>query len=462
MFPNMEYIKTVLNGIGQRLADVSKRAKRGNWTQNDSSAWDYIENRPGGYDAETTTDYIIDRSNTPIIYSSVTYFSKGTVVAQLQLVSEETVPAGNWENVKVTRKDGSFAPNAEVFNPSKDISYVSADGAITDIDTSKTPWVVMVRTARAKWLGITFELSGTYFFRAFTTNGSDLTWTEQISLTYNGNEPIKIPNKYLDVPKQANQIVYVNVTGSNGNYTADKAFNDILDLVNRGYDVVVLMVQSIYQLVDIPRTTNGTHRFSFLCQAQTGRCTLLTVNPENIWTMQDISLSVTYVLSKADDGIYTLKNRFGTTIEPSEVAASFGCIEYASKFYYPYFADSDFVNNEKTTYYRSYYETASGLEYSSITLTGYRNTSKPWDITVSDWKDIHISGTDISLDITGAAVGQTVKISAVDTDGKPTAWEPVDMPSLPTVNTSDNGKFMRVVNGAWAAAEIQNANGEEF
>lgn len=30
------------------------------------------------------------------------------------------------------------------------------------------------------------------------------------------------------------------------------------------------------------------------------------------------------------------------------------------------------------------------------------------------------------------------------------------------VTTSDNGKFLRVVNGAWAASEIQNANGEEF
>ena len=30
------------------------------------------------------------------------------------------------------------------------------------------------------------------------------------------------------------------------------------------------------------------------------------------------------------------------------------------------------------------------------------------------------------------------------------------------VTTSDNGKFLQVVNGAWAAAEIQDANGEEF
>ena len=34
------------------------------------------------------------------------------------------------------------------------------------------------------------------------------------------------------------------------------------------------------------------------------------------------------------------------------------------------------------------------------------------------------------MDITGAAVGQIAKITAVDTDGVPTAWSPVDMPSV--------------------------------
>ncbi len=38
-------------------------------------------------------------------------------------------------------------------------------------------------------------------------------------------------------------------------------------------------------------------------------------------------------------------------------------------------------------------------------------------------------GTDPSLGITGATVGQIAKITAVDTSGKPTAWEPVDMAS---------------------------------
>jgi hypothetical protein len=42
-------------------------------------------------------------------------------------------------------------------------------------------------------------------------------------------------------------------------------------------------------------------------------------------------------------------------------------------------------------------------------------------------RDIPSGGTDLSLGITGAAVGQIAKITAVDTDGKPTKWKPVDM-----------------------------------
>lgn len=38
-------------------------------------------------------------------------------------------------------------------------------------------------------------------------------------------------------------------------------------------------------------------------------------------------------------------------------------------------------------------------------------------------------GTDLTLGMTGATVGQIAKITAVDEDGKPTAWEPVEMPS---------------------------------
>ena len=38
----------------------------------------------------------------------------------------------------------------------------------------------------------------------------------------------------------------------------------------------------------------------------------------------------------------------------------------------------------------------------------------------------------------------------------------VTVHEVPAVTTADNGKFLRVVNGAWAVAEVDNASGVSF
>ena len=53
------------------------------------------------------------------------------------------------------------------------------------------------------------------------------------------------------------------------------------------------------------------------------------------------------------------------------------------------------------------------------------------------------SKADTSLNVTGATVGQTIKVKAVDADGKPTAWEAVDMAAgadgvTPTIGENGN------------------------
>ena len=60
------------------------------------------------------------------------------------------------------------------------------------------------------------------------------------------------------------------------------------------------------------------------------------------------------------------------------------------------------------------------------------------------WDKVEFGGgntTGVSLGITGASVGQIAKITAVDSAGKPTGWEPVDMPNRldVTVSMGDNG-----------------------
>ena len=132
------------------------------------------------------------------------------------------------------------------------------------------------------------------------------------------------------------------------------------------------------------------------------------------------------------------------------------------------------------------------------------------------------SGKQDVLLASGAKVGDLIKVKAVDASGKPTAWAvavagtdylteapvtsvngktgkvalakgdiglsqvanvrqysaqnpppypvtsvngqtgAVTVREVPHVTASDNGKFLRVVNGAWAAVEIANANGGSF
>ena len=69
-----------------------------------------------------------------------------------------------------------------------------------------------------------------------------------------------------------------------------------------------------------------------------------------------------------------------------------------------------------------------------------------------------LSASDVSAipsTLTGTA-GQVLTKTADGQEWKDAAKE------LPAVTASDNGKFLRVVSGAWAAVEIANANGGSF
>ena len=56
-----------------------------------------------------------------------------------------------------------------------------------------------------------------------------------------------------------------------------------------------------------------------------------------------------------------------------------------------------------------------------------------------------------------------IKIGDTTTSYDGSAAKTVEIPEgVPSVTTADNGKFLRVVNGAWAAAAIDNANGGSF
>ena len=56
-----------------------------------------------------------------------------------------------------------------------------------------------------------------------------------------------------------------------------------------------------------------------------------------------------------------------------------------------------------------------------------------------------------------------ITIGGTTTSYDGSAAKTVEIPKeVPSVTTADNGKFLRVVNGAWAAVEVSNANGVSF
>ena len=56
-----------------------------------------------------------------------------------------------------------------------------------------------------------------------------------------------------------------------------------------------------------------------------------------------------------------------------------------------------------------------------------------------------------------------ITIGGTTTSYDGSAAKTVEIPKeVPSVTTADNGKFLRVVNGVWAAVEVSNANGVSF
>ena len=70
-----------------------------------------------------------------------------------------------------------------------------------------------------------------------------------------------------------------------------------------------------------------------------------------------------------------------------------------------------------------------------------------------------VAGTDYMAPATNEAQAEEGQVLTKGGDGY--IWK--NAPSgLPTVTTEDNGKVLRVVDGAWAAVKIANANGGSF
>lgn len=112
----------------------------------------------------------------------------------------------------------------------------------------------------------------------------------------------------------------------------------------------------------------------------------------------------------------------------------------------------------------------SAIDHGSASIVAYDSTGKTWAGDVNfqsgtiNLKERTLAASDIGAISAPATaeVGQTLVVKSVDENGHPTEWEAVGMEGVPTVTTANNDQFLRVVNGAWAAATVPSAEEASF
>ena len=105
----------------------------------------------------------------------------------------------------------------------------------------------------------------------------------------------------------------------------------------------------------------------------------------------------------------------------------------------------------------------------NATLTIKRNNIDVGSFTANSANDVNID-IDVPTDKSDIGLGNVDNIKQYSATNPPPypvtsvngKTGTITVHEVPTVTTADNGKFLRVVNGAWTAVEIDNANGGSF
>ena len=93
------------------------------------------------------------------------------------------------------------------------------------------------------------------------------------------------------------------------------------------------------------------------------------------------------------------------------------------------------------------------LEITDITDMGTREITKNYSFVQIQYQCMQGPA--------GSSIDQNA-LWGTDENGVWTAVYSITLGNLPAVSAADNGKFLRVVNGAWAIVSIDNANGGSF
>nr|DAF00480.1 MAG TPA: hypothetical protein [Herelleviridae sp.] len=383
------------------------------WNQNDSTAADYVKNRPFYTGAPVETVLVEE--------STVSFEDDGDIYMG---VLESAFSATVGETYKVSW-DGAVYESACVdFSGKAIIGNISLAGVGSD---TGEPFIMIVNNGRGIMIG-TADNSASHTF----------------SISKSSVEVVKIDEKYLpDNLAIKSDVEVAQTTAETAQTTADSnkemisnMFSSVatftFDKQTSGRDTFVFNAFHYYKISDFNPAPENV--ISFKGTKENGD-DFSIINIGN----NCMKYGFFIVVAVAGNCSITFNDLHGKPVTMGFTAPSAGL--YAR--YKKNNSDQTAGTGEFTLRVLTGSSYITGLLLKSSTA----NSTKKFRITVDD--DYNVSATNISdsaskalatteyvdnsvsnpLNITSAAVGQIAKITAVDDSGKPTAWEAVDMPS---------------------------------
>ena len=255
-----------------------------------------------------------------------------------------------------------------------------------------------------------------------------------------------------------NQFVVKITDGTDGAYVADKTFDEIIEAIESKQYTEVLasfynyaFVLSRYDLEQVPNFVEFVDVFGpsyFSSDFAEVVTTTISIYKNNEVEFFPDSINVTLPTKSPISGVpYFDINKGWDMKEQHGVFIITYSISPLDEYLF-----SKTANEIKAAYYDGNLLLLSDSQGFVYYFLQWHNTDNngSWRIDFQKFDNPRYL-SHLSFDAASNKLDLTFDVSAI--------W---DKALLPSVTTSDNGKFLRVVNGAWAAAEIQNANGEEF
>lgn len=204
--------------------------------------------------------------------------------------------------------------------------------------------------------------------------------------------------------------------------------------------------------------------------------------PADVSGGSDVFIITVGTTTDNDDGTYSFTPDKSYAEVNSAILAKKQCYVKYDEIYYPLVSAmiiAGGIASEKFVRYAAFTVAVQGLSMRSITMSNRNGTaatttwaiqaletassfpSNPsngqvlsyWSNTAKPWNATNI-GPSLATDFTGIIKGTNGKLAQAEAG--------TDYMAPVAVTTADNGKFLRVVEGAWAAATIDNANGVSF